>query len=108
MARQPSGAATPLQAARREIECTGEFLERQTGGPHQLFYNARTKALADCIAEITVAGKSTSQGPLSTQLPDHGTNLIYHYVAYSSDNCRIPSNPICAGSMRYSHGEGLL
>lgn len=100
MARQPSGAATPLQAARREIERTGEFLERQTGSLHQLFHNTRAKAFADCIAKITVAGKGTSQGSLSTQLPDHGPDLIYHYVAYSSDNCRVPSNPICPGSIR--------
>ena len=97
VARQPSTTAPALQAARREIECAGKFLERQTGRLHQLFYNAGTKALADGVAKIAVAGKSTSQSSFSTQLPDHGPDFIYHYVAYCSDNCRMPSNRIYVG-----------
>ena len=90
--RQASASATALQAARGKVECAGKLLEGQAGSTHQFFDDGRAKALADGFTQIAIIGQVPSQGPLTAQFVDYGSELIYHYVAYDSDKCRTRSN----------------
>ncbi len=99
VARQTSAAATTLQTSRGEVECAGELLEGQAGSTHQFFDDGRAKALADGLTQIAITGQVPSQRPLTTQLVDYGSELVYHSVAYDSDKWRTGQSkglsPLC-------------
>ena len=88
VARETSAAATTLQASRGKVQCAGELLEGQAGSTHQFLNDGRAKALADGFTQIAITGQVPSQGPLTAQFVDYGSELIYHSVAYDSDKWR--------------------
>ena len=88
VARQPSATASTLQTSRGEIERAGELLEGQSGGTHQFLDHGRAKPLADGFTQIAIAGQVTSQGALTPEFVNDGSQLIYHSVAHDSDKWR--------------------
>ena len=97
---QPSTATTALQASRRKVECAGEFFQSQTRGAHQLLHYRRRKPVPDRLAHITITRKSATQGLLASQFLHHGSQFVYHYVAYDSDKWRS-RQLVCARLLPY-------
>src|SRR5271167_2338363 len=70
--------ASPLQAARREVQRVRELLESQARCPHELFQHRVRKAGADRLSQIPIARQCASQGTLSAQLLYHRSKFVCH------------------------------
>src|ERR1035438_3367820 len=89
-ARQASPLAPPLQAAWREIQTAGQFLQGQAAGVHNLRHNLRAKAFPDRGFEVALGVQGAAKSLLPPQFRNHGTQFVYHYVVYYSAIWRKP------------------
>ena len=77
-ARQSATAPPALQAARREIQGLGQFLERKTGSLHQLFDYGGREAVTDGLAKIVLVVECASQNASAAEFLHHRAQFVYH------------------------------
>lgn len=89
ISRQPSASASALQAARRKIERPCQFLQGQPRSSHQFLNNLRPEPLTNRLAQFAIAGESSPQRFLASQLFYDRPEFIDHSVAYVSAICHL-------------------